>query len=148
MKIKIISLIILSLILGINFYLIFNLPDKYTESKSKLSSFQGSNSYLGRLSFWQLLVQNNDWDNASSLESKLNQDQVKNYKLSYQPIEIQKKINNFKIDYFNTADDYIELAQNQTLLGLSSKALNSIKKAHQLDPIRSDIDRLYYSTLQ
>lgn len=148
MKIKIISLIILSLILGINFYLIFNLPDKYTESKSKLSSFQGSNSYLGRLSFWQLLVQNNDWDNASSLESKLNQDQVKNYKLSYQPIEIQKKINNFKIDYFNTADDYIELAQNQTLLGLSSQALNSIKKAHQLDPIRSDIDRLYYSTLQ
>jgi hypothetical protein len=47
-----------------------------------------------------------------------------------------------------TTDEYIKLAQNQSLLGLNNQAVESIKKAHQLDPIRTDIDRLFYQVSQ
>jgi hypothetical protein len=90
------------------------------------------------------LVQNNDWDNATTLESKLNTTQVENYKLSYQPQQLQIKLSQLNDQEIKTADDYLKLAQIQSILGLSSQAVESIKKAHQLDPIRSDIDRLFY----
>jgi len=146
MKSKLSIIIILSILIGINFYFSQTFPDKYTQAKINFSSLVGSTSYLGRLDFWHLLVQNNDWQNASLLESGLNQEQVIDYKLAHQPQELQKKIDQIETTSNKTADDYIKLAQAQTLLGLNSQAVESIKKAHQLDPIRSDIDRLFYST--
>ena len=99
---------------------------------------------MGRLHLWRLLVQNNDWDNAATLESKLNPNQVKDYKLSYQPqLLLDKLILLSGLDN-KTADDYLQLAKIQSILGYSSQAIDSVKKAHQLDPIRSDIERLYY----
>jgi len=148
MKLKLPIIIILALIIGFNLYYSQKYPDKYTQSKSKLSSLVGSTSYLGRLDFWHLLVQNGDWSNAATLESKLNSDQVTSYKLSYLPQEIQKRIDNLDINNQKTADDYIELSKSQSLLGLSDQAINSIKKAHQLDPVRSDVGRLFYSISQ
>lgn len=144
MKTKIIIIVILFLILGFNFYSVKFLPESYTQSKIQLFSLQGSTSYLGRLNFWRLLVQNNDWDNAATLESKLNSDQVENYKLSYQPQQLQNKLSQLNSQKIKTADDYLKLAQIQSILGLPSQTIDSIKKAHQLDPIRSDIDRLFY----
>ena len=148
MKLKLPIIIILALIIGFNLYYSQKYPDKYTQSKSKLSSLVGSTSYLGRLDFWHLLVQNGDWSNAATLESKLNSDQVASYKLSYLPQEIQKRIDNLDINNQKTADDYIELSKSQSLLGLSDQAIDSIKKAHQLDPVRTDVDRLFYSISQ
>ena len=148
MKLKLPIILILISIISLNFYLLYFSPDKYTQSKSKLSSLVGSTSYLGRLDFWHLLVQNGDWFNAATLEDKLNSDQVASYKLSYLPQEIQKRIDSLDINNQKTADDYIELAKSQSLLGQSSQAINSIKKAHQLDPIRPDVDRLFYSISQ
>lgn len=148
MKLKLPIIIILALIIGFNLYYSQKYPDKYTQSKSKLSSLVGSTSYLGRLDFWHLLVQNGDWSNAATLESKLNSDQVTSYKLSYLPQEIQKRIDNLDINNQKTADDYIELSKSQSLLGLSDQAIDSIKKAHQLDPVRTDVDRLFYSISQ
>ena len=145
---KIIIITILSLVIGINFYLFLKSPDIYTKSKIQLSSFQGNISYLGRLNFWRLLVQNNDWDNAAILESKINSNQVKDYKLSYQPQQLQDKLTQLNSQEIKTANDYIQLAKIQSILGMSSQAIDSIKKAHQLDPIRSDIDRLFYQITQ
>ena len=144
MKSKLIILVILILLIGTNIYLSLKSPDIYTKSKIQLSSIKGSTSYLGRLSLWQLLVQNNDWDNAAILESKINSDQVKNYKLLYQPEQLQNKLNQINNQETKTTNDYLQLAQIQSILGMSSQAVDSIKKAHQLDPIRSDIDRLFY----
>ena len=148
MKSKIFVILILISLLATNFYFFTKFPDKYTQAKINFSSPIGSISYLGRLDFWHLLVQNNDWSNAAILESGLNQSQVTNYKLAHQPQELQKKINKLETNSAKTADDFIELAKTQTLLGLNNQALDSIKKAHQLDPIRTDIDRLFYQTIQ
>lgn len=144
MKNKIIILVTLLLLIIFNLYVSLKHPDIYTVSKSELSSLKGSASYLGRLHLWRLLVQNNDWDNAATLESKLNPDQVKDYKLSYQPqLLLDKLILLSGLDN-KTADDYLQLAKIQSILGYSSQAIDSVKKAHQLDPIRSDIERLFY----
>ena len=144
MKSKIFITLILLFVLATNFYVVPQKPDKYTQAKANLSSLVGSTSYLGRLDFWHLLVQNNDWQNAAILESGLNQSQVTNYKLAHQPQELQKKISQLETTNDKTADDFVELAKSQTLLGLNDQAIQSIKKAYQLDPIRTDINRLFY----
>ncbi|MFA5749986.1 MAG: hypothetical protein WC895_02060 [Candidatus Shapirobacteria bacterium] len=148
MKIKIIFLFLLTLFLIFNVYSLEKNPDIYTQAKINLSQIDGSSSYLGRLNLWHLLVQNNDWENAATLELKLNQDQIKNYKLTHQPSELQKKIDELKNKSEKTTDDYLELSRIQSILGFSNQAIDSIKKAHQLDLIRSDVDRLFYQTSQ
>jgi|WetSurMetagenome_2_1015567.scaffolds.fasta_scaffold536560_2 hypothetical protein len=145
MKLKLPIILILTILIVFNSYSSHKHPDKYTQSKIKFSSLIGSTNYLGRLDFWHLLVQNGDWDNATLLEDKLNQNQVTDYKLNHQPDQLQKKITQSEKNNQETADNYIELAKNQSLLGLNQQAVDSIKKAHQLDPIRSDIDKLFYS---
>lgn len=148
MKFKQLIILLLLSLISLNFYFSQKHPDKYTQAKANLSSLVGSTSYLGRLDFWHLLVQNGDWDNAATLESKLNPNQVKDYKLSYQPqLLLDKLILLSGLDN-KTADDYLQLAKIQSILGYSSQAVESIKKAHQLDPIRSDIDRLFYQITQ
>jgi hypothetical protein len=148
MKTKIVISIFLLLILGSNFYLSKFHPDIFTKAKIQLSQINGSSSYLGRLNLWHLLVQNNDWQNAAILESKLNQDQVQNYKLAYQPQELQKRLSDLQNNPQKSTDDYVEIARIQSILGLSNQTVDSIKKAHQLDPVRSDVDRLFYQTLK
>ncbi len=147
-KNKIIILVTLLLLIIANLYVSLKHPDIYTVSKTQLSSLKGSTSYLGRLNLWRLLVQSNDWDSAALLESKLNSDQVKDYKLSHQPQLLLDKLILLSSQDNKTADDYLKLAQIQSILGMSSQAIESIKKAHQLDPIRSDIDRLFYQITQ
>lgn len=148
MKSKLSIIIILSILIGLNFYISQSSPDKYTQAKIKFSSLSGSTSYLGRLDFWHLLVQNNDWENASTLEDKLNQNQVVDYKFNHQPQELLKKITQLETNYQKTADEYVQLAKAQSLLNQNNQAIDSIKKAHQLDPIRSDVDKLFYSISQ
>jgi hypothetical protein len=148
MKLKLPIILFLLSLISLNFYFFQKKPDKYTQAKSNLSSFVGSTSYLGRLDFWHLLVQNGDWSNAATLENKLNPDQVITYKLNHQPQELQKKIDQLDINNQKTADDYIELAKSQSLLGENDQAIDSIKKAHQLDPVRPDVDRLFYQITQ
>ncbi|MCW1949123.1 MAG: hypothetical protein KIH89_001595 [Candidatus Shapirobacteria bacterium] len=144
MKFKLSIILLLLSLISLNFYFSTKNPDKYTQSKINLSGLSGSTSYLGRLEFWHLLVQNGDWTNAATLENKLNPDQVTTYKLNHQPQELQKKIDQLDINNQKTADDYIELAKSQSLLGETNQAVDSIKKAHQLDPVRPDVDRLFY----
>ena len=144
MKLKLPIILFLLSLISFNFYFSQKKLDKYTQAKINLSSLVGSTSYLGRLDFWHLLVQNGDWVNAAVLEKKINPDQVITYKINHQPQELQKKIDQLEINNEKTADDYIELAKAQSLLGQNSQAIESIKKAHQLDPIRPDVDRLFY----
>lgn len=132
-------------IICLNFFVLANRPDIFTKAKKQLFSLNQGDNYSGRLNLWRLLVQNNDWANAAKLESNLNPSEINEYKFNYQPSEIQKKI-----DYLNnkpekSVEDYLELARVQLLLGQKQNSFESIKKARQLDPIRDDVDRLYYS---
>jgi hypothetical protein len=148
MKFKLIFFAILILVLGTNFYFLNSHPDIFTQAKISLSKINSSTSYLGRLKLWQLLVQDNDWVSAATLESDINPTQVASYKSDHQPSELKKKLADLQQKSDKNTDDYLKLAQIQSVLGYSSQAVDSIKKAHQLDPIRSDVDKLFYSIAQ
>ncbi|MFA6184720.1 MAG: hypothetical protein WC720_01055 [Candidatus Shapirobacteria bacterium] len=136
---------ILIFIIGLNFFVLKNNPDIFTKSKIQLFSLNQGDSYSGRLNLWRLLVQNNDWVNATKLESKLNSSEISDYKFNYQPSELQKKVDYLNSKSNKSVEDFIELARVQFLSNQKQNSLASIQKARQLDPIRDDINRLYYS---
>lgn len=142
---KIFIIFILIFIISFNFFILIKNPDIFTQAKKNLFSLNLGDNYSGRLNLWRLLVQNNDWINAAKLESKLNETEINNYKFNYQPSEFQKKINLLNNKTNKSVEDYVELARIQLLLGQKQNSLESIQKARQLDPVRDDIDRLYYS---
>ena len=144
MKIKIILLVFLVFLFAANTYRLLYVPDSYTQSKIKLSQFDGGISYLGRLNLWQSLFLSNDWEKAASLETKLDQAQINHYKADYHPQSLHTRLNQILNQPQKTADDYINIAKIYTLLDQTELSDDAIKKAHQLDPIRADIDRLFY----
>jgi hypothetical protein len=91
MKLKLPIILFLFFLLFLNFHFSQKKPDLYTQAKINFSNLTGSISYLGRLDFWHLLVQNGDWDHAALLESGLNQDQVTEYKQNHQPEKLNQK---------------------------------------------------------
>ena len=132
-------------LISLNFFILNKRPDIFTKAKKDLFSLNQGDSYSGHLNLWRLLVQNNDWVNAAKLESNLNSTEISDYKFNYQPSELQKKVDYLNNKNNKSVEDYVELARVELLLGQKQKSLESIKKARQLDPIRDDIDRLYYS---
>jgi len=143
--IKGLIIFILISIISLNLFILIKNPDIFTKAKKELFSQSLGDSYSGRLNLWRLLVQNNDWVNAAKLENSLNETEISDYKFNYQPSELQKKIIFLNNKKDKSVEDYVELARNQLLLGQKQNSFESIKKARQLDPIRDDIDRLYYS---
>lgn len=131
--------------ISLNFFVLNKNPDIFTQTKIQLFSLNQGDSYSGRLNLWRLLVQNNDWVNATKLEQKLNSSEISDYKFNYQPSELQKKVDYLNSKSNKSTEDYIELSRVQFLLNQKQDSLASIQKARQLDPIRDDIDRLYYS---
>ena len=143
--IKILIIFILILIISLNFFILNKKPDIFTQTKKQLFSLNQGDSYSGCLNLWRLLVQSNDWVNATKLEPKLNSSEISDYKFNYQPSELQKKINYLNSKSNKSVEDFIELARVQFLSNQKQDSLSSIQKARQLDPVRDDIDRLYYS---
>jgi len=145
MKTKFFFLIFILILIASNFYFFRFKQDIFTQAKVQASKIDGKTSYLGKFKLWQILVYGNDWTNASILEPDLNPKQVQDYKLANQPEELQKKIDELNKKTSPTADDFLEIARIQSILGSPEKSIDAIKKAHQLDPIRPDVDKLFYT---
>ena len=143
--VKVFVILFLLVIFIINFFISLKSPDLFTQHKKDLFSLNRGESYSGRLNFWRLLVQNNDWVNAAKLESRLSSSEISDYKFNYQPVELEKKESLLNSKEEKSVEDFIELARIQFLLNQKSNSLDNIQKARQLDPLRDDIDRLYYS---
>ena len=145
LPIKIFIIFVLIFIISLNFFVLNKNPDVFTQSKIELFSLNQGDNYSGRLNLWRLLVQNNDWVNAAKLESGLSSSEINDYKFNYQPSELQKKVDYLANKADKSVEDYIELSRTYILLNQKQNAIDSIKKARQLDPVRDDVDRLYYS---
>ena len=109
-----------------------------------MSSFSTGDRYYGRLSLWYYYAKKGDWTGAHLLETKLNPVDIAGYKNSHDPAALKKYINELEVKPNKTAEDWLELAQTQYLLGKKSESVNSVGKAFALDPIRNDISRIYY----
>lgn len=137
-------LILFVLIVGTNLSVALFLNDPFLVAHRRLLSLSSGERYYGRLSLWYLYAQKGDWITASTLESKLDPIDLLNYKKLHQPQELKKLVNSLIFKDNKTTDDWVELARIQLILGNLGDATTSITRAHQLDPIRSDIESIYY----
>lgn len=129
-------------LISLNFYSL-KTPDKLTQSKIQFFNLNGSSNFIGRLNLWYFFASKNDWDNAVNFESDLSQIEI--FKSNNQPEKLTQKITDLKNKTNKDTQDYLSLAKIQSVLGFDQDAVESIKQAHQLDPIRSDLDQLFYS---
>lgn len=108
------------------------------------TNFSRGDVYYNRLSQWYKYAQTGDWDKASSLEPQLDPIDLAVFKKKHHPLELKKYVNSLVVKDDKTVDDWMELARIQSILGKTEESLEALAKAHQLDPIRDDISRLYY----
>lgn len=142
---KIIILSILISILAINLYSISYKPDTLTQHKTDFFKINGQSNFIGQLNLWYFFASRNDWQNAAKFEPNLNQTEV--FKRNNQSDKLKQRISELQSKKGKDAQDYLKLAKFQSAIGLNTQASESIKQAHQIDPIRSDLDRLFYSII-
>jgi len=153
MKLQLKWIIQISLIIGLLAILVFNIFNavKYKDplNKYKLmgSSISRGDSYFGRLQMWYYFAKLGDWQTATKLEQKLEQIDYLDYKINHQPEMLQKQIDTITAFKDKTINDYIELAKLYAQKGDNKSAFDAIKKAYTLDPIRTDIEKLYFTFL-
>jgi hypothetical protein len=143
MKLKLSIILILLAFISINVYFSKTKPDPLTKLKLQYSSLDGSSKFLGQLNLWYWFANQNDWSNAVKFESNL--DQINLFKSNNQPQQLAQKITELQNKENKDAQDYLLLAKIQSSLGLNQEAVQSVIKAHQIDPIRPDLDQLFYS---
>jgi tetratricopeptide (TPR) repeat protein len=142
LKLFVIGLLVL--LISINVYSVIFHPSPILNYQLQMSSISTGDRYYGRLSLWYYYAQKGDWTNAHLLESQLDPVDLAGYKDAHDPIALKKYINNLEVKPNKTAEDWLELAQVQYLLGKTGEAVNSVGRAFALDPIRDDISRIYY----
>lgn len=142
--IKGVLLTLIILIIGINFHFLFVSQNPYAVAKKLIYSLSAGDRYFGRLSLWYLYVKDNRLADAAKLEPKLDPVDTIVFKIQYFPPEIKKRLNELSVKKDKTTEDLMEIAILQAKLNKHQDALTSVSRAHDLDPIRSDIEKLYY----
>lgn len=88
---------------------------------------------------------NNNWQKAARIESRLNIADISYYKSKYEPQSIIKRLNNLYQQKEFSIDNYLEIAKLETLLDNSKNAYSAIEKAYKLDPLRTDLEKIYFT---
>lgn len=142
-RFKLVVVVVLLALSAYSLYTIFRSSEINTIRRQMNSLSQGDR-YVGRLNFYYYLVQNQQWDMAKTIESSLDPADIAYFYSLYHPTSLKKTVNQLVVKENKTADDYIELARIQFLLGMQAEASKSLQSAKQLDPIRQDIDEAIY----
>ncbi|HPJ16634.1 MAG TPA: hypothetical protein PK639_00190 [Candidatus Woesebacteria bacterium] len=137
-------LFILVLILLINLVSFARNYDKY-RLMSSVHTISAGESYYSRLQLWYRLAYLGKWDQAQSLAQNLVSSDYSNFYLNHHPVELKKNLNQLVFKQNKTVEDWAELARIQISLGKKTDAVNSLKSALNLDPLRSDLSQIYYS---
>lgn len=102
--------------------------------------------YVARLNKWYELALDNKWSTATKLEKKLDQADLKWFKDKYKTENLKKQLNELTVKTNKSADDWIRIAKIQSGLNDKNAEKQAVKIAHELDPIRSDIEKVYFSS--
>lgn len=102
--------------------------------------------YVARLNRWYSLAGLGKWAAANRVEKRLEQADTEWYKNRNKAEDLKIRLNELTVKSDKTADDWMEMASIQSRLLKTDEAKVSVKKAHELDPIRSDIEKIYFSS--
>lgn len=104
--------------------------------------------YFLLLQKWYFHAASDHWDQAAALESRLDPADINLYRLAYLPQNLKKQLNTLVVKSPKTADDWMAIAQIQSRLNRSRDALDSLKSALLTDPIRPDIEKVYFDLVK
>ncbi len=102
--------------------------------------------YVARLNKWYTLAMENKWVEATKLEKNIDSADILWFKEKYKAENLKKRLNELTIKSNKSADDWMTIAQIQSGLGDKNAEKQAIKTAYELDPIRSDIEKVYFSS--
>lgn len=143
MKVK----VLLTIVFLVSGYFIFFSPIPLFTYHRLQFSLSAGDRYFGRLQLWYLYARSGDWNQAIALESGLDPADITLYKSANYPPELKKRLNSLTVKTNKTPDDWIELVKIQIYLNKLSEASSSITQGHTLDPIRSDLEKIYYQII-
>jgi hypothetical protein len=136
--------ILLSLVFFINLISLLYFPDPLFQLKKNLFSLSAGQSYSSRLSLINYFALSGDWQLAETLALKTDPADTALIFSTLNPNYLKNSLNQLVFKSNKTADDYVKIAKIQFELGQSSQSLESLNQARKTDPIREDLQALYY----
>ena len=103
--------------------------------------------YVSRLNKWYELGLSGNWEEANKLENTLDSADIIWFKEKYKPENLKKQLNELTIKSNKSADDWMIVAQIQNGLNNKNAEKQAIKNARDMDPIRADIEKIYFANL-
>ena len=103
--------------------------------------------YVNRLNRWYELGLLGKWEEASKLEKSLDSADIIWFKEKYRPENLKKQLYEMIIKNNKSADDWMTIAQIQSGLNNKDAEKQAIKNAREMDPIRMDIEKIYFANL-
>ncbi|MFA7301412.1 MAG: hypothetical protein WC069_03815 [Candidatus Shapirobacteria bacterium] len=108
-------------------------------------NFSAGDRYVAKLNRWYELAMENKWSQAASLEKSIDPADILWFKEKYKAENLKKRLNELMIKDNKSADDWMVIAQIQS--GINKEEMKrAIERAHQIDPIRLDIEKIYFSS--
>jgi len=134
----------LSLLLLINLINLIFFPDPLFQLKKNLYSFSVGQSYFSRISLINYYAQSGDWNQAQKLAKDADPADTSLIFSNLHPDKLKNRLNQLVYKSNKNADDYVQIAKIYFQLGQSSQTLENLDLARQTDPIRQDLQTLYY----
>ena len=105
---------------------------------------RGEKYYLN-LQKWYLLASKGDWEKAKKIETKIKNEDIENFIKENKEEELKRKLNQIIIKKEKNADDWMEISVIYSRLNNQEKEFEAIKSAYELDPIREDVSKIYFT---
>jgi len=136
--------VVLSLLLLINITNLLFFPDPLFQLKKNLYSLSVGQSYFSRLSLINYFAVSGDWNQAQKLAKDADPADTALIFSTLHPDKLKNRLNQLVYKSNKTADDYVQIAKIYFQLGQSDQTLDNLELARQTDPIRQDLQTLYY----
>jgi tetratricopeptide (TPR) repeat protein len=101
--------------------------------------------YYQNLQRWYMLANKGEWSKAKKIETRLKSEDIDNFKKENEKEELEKRYQILETRNQKNADDWMEIAVLLYKLNQKDDAYKAIEKAHNLDPIREDISKIYFT---
>lgn len=101
--------------------------------------------YYRNLQKWYLLANKGEWEKAKVIEKELKSADIQDFKKKNETEELKIKLKVLENKNIKNADDWMEIAVLNYKLNKRDEAFKAIEKAYNLDPIREDISKIYFT---
>lgn len=111
----------------------------------KVRPLSAGERYQTDLRKWYRLVDQGNWEKAQKQAEKLKNEDIVSYSQKYEKKELLKQLGELRAKEDKSADDWMEISIILDKLGQYKEAYGAIAEAWNMDPIREDISKIYFT---